>query len=179
MINERKAVTTSTILGDVISKLDVNAVGIASLAEWKGTKLEETALRLLPQACSVLVFAMEIYPEILDLVSPERIMGAASTNDLLDRHADFLSGRLTKAAYDVAIANGVAPAVLDQHASKADLVPWLLLVLAVLRVGGVRKLGRPAQIGAIAGGIALAIFVIVVGNSGGTLVFEHGVGVAK
>lgn len=98
---------------------------------------------------------------------------------LLAIAAALLATVTGQAAYDVAIANGVAPAVLDQHASKADLVPWLLLVLAVLRVGGVRKLGRPAQIGAIAGGIALAIFVIVVGNSGGTLVFEHGVGVAK
>jgi len=48
------------------------------------------------------VFAMEIYTEILDHSRPGRAMGQASLNDLLDRHADFLSGRLTKAAYDVA-----------------------------------------------------------------------------
>ncbi|MFC2016703.1 hypothetical protein ACFLUF_03210, partial [Chloroflexota bacterium] len=42
-----------------------------------------------------------IYPEILDLVSHEKIMGTASINDLLDRNADFLNGRLTKAAYDL------------------------------------------------------------------------------
>jgi len=105
MSNKQKTDTASSILQDLISKLDVDEVGIASLAEWKGTKLEETALKLLPQARSVIVFAMEIYPEILDLTSPERIMGAASTNDLLDRNADFLSGRLTKAAYDVARAS--------------------------------------------------------------------------
>ena len=105
MSNKQKSDTASSIPQDLISKLDVDKVGIASLAEWKGTKLEETALKLLPQACSVLVFAMEIYPEILDLTSPERIMGAASTNDLLDRNADFLSGRLTKAAYDAARAS--------------------------------------------------------------------------
>ncbi len=95
MINDRKNVTA---LRDSISKLDVDAVGVASLVEWKGTKLEETALKLLPQARSVMVFAMEVYPEILDLTSPERITGAASTNDLLARNADFLAGRLTKAA---------------------------------------------------------------------------------
>ncbi len=102
MTNERK---TATALQDLISKLDVDAVGIASLAEWKGTKLEETALRLLPQARSVVIFVMEIYPEILDLTSPGRTMGVASMNDLLDRNADFLYGRLTKAAYDVARAS--------------------------------------------------------------------------
>ena len=104
MNNERKTTTTSTAWQDLTSKLDMDAVGVASLAEWKGTKLEETALKLLPQARSVVAFAMEIYPEILDLVSPQRIMGVASMNDLLDRQADFLNGRLTKAAYDIAKA---------------------------------------------------------------------------
>ncbi len=105
MSSEQKTVTASTTLLDLTSKLDADAVGIASLAEWKGTKLEETALKLLPQARSVMVFAMEIYPEILDLTSPGRMTGVASTNDLLDRNADFLSGRLTKAAYDVTKAS--------------------------------------------------------------------------
>ena len=104
MSSEPKPVTTSTILPDLISRLDVDTVGVASLAELKGTKLEESALRLLPQARSVVVFAMEIYPEILNLASPERIMGAASMNDLYNRNADFLNGRLTKASYDVAKA---------------------------------------------------------------------------
>lgn len=104
MSNERKTVTASTALLDLLPKLDTDAVGITSLAEWKGTKLEETALKLLPQAHSVVVFAMEIYPEVLDMASPERIMGIASMNDLLDRNVDFLSGRLTKASYDVAKA---------------------------------------------------------------------------
>jgi len=105
MTGERKTATTNTTLQDLISKLDVDAVGIASLAEWKGTKLEETALRLLPQARSVVVFAMEICPEILDLTSPERIMGVASLNDLLIGDANYLAGELTKAAYDAAKAS--------------------------------------------------------------------------
>ena len=105
MINEGKAATENAVLQDLISKLDVSAVGIASLAEWKGTKLEESALNLLPQARSVVVLAMEIYPEVLALTSPERITGAASLNDLLVSHADYLSGRLTEAADDVAKAS--------------------------------------------------------------------------
>jgi len=103
--DEQKTATASAALQAFLSKLDVDAVGIASLAEWKGTKLEETALRLLPQTRSVVVLAMEVYSEILDLTSPGRTTGAASTNDLLDRNADFLAGRLTKAAYDVAKAS--------------------------------------------------------------------------
>ena len=92
-------------LQEVLAELDVAAVGIASLSEWKGTKIEEAARKLLPEASSVIVFAMEIYPEVLDLTSPGRIMGEASFNDLMPRHAEFVCGRLTKAAYDVAKAS--------------------------------------------------------------------------
>lgn len=97
--------TDSTGLKDFLAKLDVDVVGVASLEDWKGTKLEETALKLLPQARSVVVFAMEIYREILDLASPGRAMGVTSLNDLLDANATFLNGRLTKASYDVARAS--------------------------------------------------------------------------
>lgn len=92
----------SAAVQDFLSKLDVDAVGVASLSDLKGSKLEETALRLLPEANSIVVFAMEIYPEILDHARPGRTTGLPSLNDLLDRNADFLSGRLTKAAYDIA-----------------------------------------------------------------------------
>lgn len=105
MINKQNPAVTNNMLRDLPSKLDVDAIGICSLAQWKGTELEETALRLLPQTRSVVVFIMEIYPEILDLASPQKVMGVASTNDLLARHADFLNGRLTKAAYDISKAS--------------------------------------------------------------------------
>ena len=84
------------------SELDADIMGVAALDDWKGTRLEETALRLLPQAKSVVVLAMEIYPEVLDLTSPERVTGAASANDLYAQHTDYINGRLSKAAYDVA-----------------------------------------------------------------------------
>ncbi len=101
---EQKTVTENTTIKDLISKLDVSTTGIASLAEWKGTKLEEKALRLLPQARSVVVLAMEVAQEVLDLGSTERITGAASLNDLVASDASYLYGRLTKAAYDIAKA---------------------------------------------------------------------------
>ncbi len=104
MADKQKTATANDILWDLIPKLDVNKVGIVRLSEWKGTKLEESALNLLPQAHSVVILAMEVYPEILDLVSVGRTTGAASLNDLLDSNAEFLSGRLTRAAYDIARA---------------------------------------------------------------------------
>jgi len=104
MPKRQKKTGLNTALQELISGLDVDAVGIAGPGEWKGTKLEESALALLPEAQSVVVFAMEIYPEILNHTRPGRAMGQASLNDLLARNADFLYGRLTKAAYDVAKA---------------------------------------------------------------------------
>jgi epoxyqueuosine reductase len=88
----------------VLPELEVDALGIASLDAWRGTRLEETALRLLPQTRSVIVFAMEISSEILNLTSPGKEMGTASLNDLFASDANYLYGRLTKAAYDVAKA---------------------------------------------------------------------------
>ena len=94
--------TESAIIQDYLTKVDVDLIGVSSLQDFKGTKLEEMALRLLPEAHSVAVFAMEVYPEILNHARPERTTGIASLNELLDRHQDFINGRLTKAAYDVA-----------------------------------------------------------------------------
>ncbi|MFH1560235.1 MAG: hypothetical protein ABID84_02330 [Chloroflexota bacterium] len=95
----------STALRDFISKLNVDAVGVVSLAEWKGTQLEESALRLLPQARSVVVLAMEVYREFLDLVSPGRVTGEASFNDLVEANSDFVNSKLTEASYGVARAS--------------------------------------------------------------------------
>ena len=105
MSEGQKTTTRNASLLDLLSRLDADAVGVARLANWKGTKLEEATLRLLPQARSVIVLAMEIYQEILDLAPPERITGAASLHDLYAYNADYLGGRLTKAAYDVAKAS--------------------------------------------------------------------------
>lgn len=87
---------------DVIAQLDVDVVGVVNIARWQGTRLDETAKKLLPRARSIVVLGMEVYPEVLNLVSPGRLTGAASMNDLLDRHAEFLSNRITKATYDFA-----------------------------------------------------------------------------
>ena len=44
---------------------------------------------------------MEVYPEILNLTTPERINGAASLNNLCFNRADYINSRETRAAYDL------------------------------------------------------------------------------
>ncbi len=101
MAGQQKSKTRDDVLKEIRVGSDADIVGVASLEKWKGTRLEETALRLLPQAKSVMVLAMEIYPEILDLSTPERITGAATLNNLLDQNAGYINGRLNKAVFDI------------------------------------------------------------------------------
>jgi uncharacterized membrane protein len=84
-----------------------------------------------------------------------------------------------QAAYDAALELGRAPSLLDGHAQDADLVPWLMLLVLALRTGGAARFGRGAVVASVVAGLLLAGFVIAVGRSGGVLVYEHAVGVAR
>jgi epoxyqueuosine reductase len=98
---QQESSSWDAILEEIKAGSEVDTIGTAALKDWKGTRLEETAQRLLPQAKSIVVMAMEIYPEILDLASPERITGAASLNDVFDQNAEYINGRLNEAVYDI------------------------------------------------------------------------------
>lgn len=102
MTRQSKTDNTRTILQDTLAKLDVDAVGIAGLSDWKGTKLEETARSLLPEAQSVVVLAIEISSEALDLSTHSRTFGAPSMNDLLNAETDYINSRLNGAAFNFA-----------------------------------------------------------------------------
>lgn len=67
--------------------------------------------------------------------------------------------------------------LLDTHADYANLVPWLLLLLVGARALAPVKLGRWAHGVTIGLGFAMGAFIMVVGWTGGQLVYEHGVGV--
>ena len=85
-----------------LAKLDVDMVGVVRTSDLKNMPLGTAALKLLPSARSIVVVGLEIYPEFLELTSPERTMGSANLNDLYRRHTDILAGRLTGAVYNVA-----------------------------------------------------------------------------
>jgi len=98
---KNKAVKIDTKVQEALTNLDVDMVGVVRIDEIKGTKLAKDALKLLPSVKSIVVMGMEIYPEFLNLTSPERVMGTANFNELYRRHTDILGGRLTGAAYDI------------------------------------------------------------------------------
>jgi len=101
MTNLQKKNSPKTAGKDMLAGLDSDIIGVTNLEQWKDSRLEETVLKLLPETRSIVVFGLEIHREILDLSSPSRIQGAASTTDLLNTDSQHLSGRLTRTAYDI------------------------------------------------------------------------------
>ena len=81
---------------------DVDLIGVVAVESTMGTPLYESARALLPGARSLVVFGMEVYPEVLDLVEPEKVMGEASARDLYAPHLDYLNGRMNRAIYELA-----------------------------------------------------------------------------
>ena len=104
-VDSRDIAGASAGVQDFLSRLDVDLVGVARLDDSGGGKLEEQARKLLPGTRSVVVMALEVYPEFLDLATSQRTMGTANLNDLLRGHTEYLGGRLTRAAYDIARAS--------------------------------------------------------------------------
>ncbi len=94
-----------TKVQETLARLDVDMVGVVRIDALKKNKLAQAAQKLLPSVKSIVVFGMEIYPEFLELTSPERAMGTPNLNELLTRHNEYLRGRLLKAGYDVAKAS--------------------------------------------------------------------------
>lgn len=89
---------------EALSRIDVDMVGVASLAEPSDQRLVAAAKRLLPSARSVVVVANEVYPEVLAHSTPVKTMGEGALRDILAPHFDFLDGRLCVAVYAVAKA---------------------------------------------------------------------------
>ncbi|OGO17629.1 MAG: hypothetical protein A2Z15_01470 [Chloroflexi bacterium RBG_16_50_11] len=111
---KKRAAKIDTKVQETMEKLEVDMAGVASLDDLKGMRLEEDALKLLPSVKSIVVLGMEVFPEFLDLTSPERQAGTANLNDIYNRHVDYLRGRLNKAVYDIA---------LDSHRAGLEALP--------------------------------------------------------
>ncbi len=93
---------SSQAVQEVMPRLEADLVGVASLAEIKDEEIIRKIRKLLPSANSMVMIGMEIYPEFLDRVRPQRVTGAITMNDLLERHMEYLGSRLNAASYTIA-----------------------------------------------------------------------------
>jgi epoxyqueuosine reductase len=82
------------------NKLDVELIGVASVDESTSKEFKDRAISLLPGAKSVVVFAKEIYKEVVSLLGPSKEAGEAERGELLGSHTDYLNGRLNRAVHD-------------------------------------------------------------------------------
>ena len=81
---------------------DADVFGVAAVEDTRGTPLYDGATSLMPDARSIAVVGVEVFPEVVGLVEPQRQMGEVSANDLYPPHLDYLNGRLNRAIYDLA-----------------------------------------------------------------------------
>ncbi len=87
-------------LQEMKGKLGVELLGVAPLNASK--ELKRQAEELLPGARSVVVLAKEIFKEVVDHLDAGKGIGEAAPSDFMGPHSEYLGGRLTKAAYDLA-----------------------------------------------------------------------------
>jgi uncharacterized membrane protein len=93
--------------------------------------------------------------------------------------ASFIGTVTGQAAFDAAIERGANAEVLRLHSDKGDLVPWVMFIVVFMRTVGVLKLGRRAQIASVVLGVLVWMLIWQVGDTGGELVYRHGVGVER
>jgi len=90
---------------DSLARLEVDMVGVARVADLPDARMKKAIESLLPGAKSMVVVGMEIWPEFLDLTSPEMTAGGFNMNDIYQQHNGYIQGKLSKAVYDIAKAS--------------------------------------------------------------------------
>ncbi|HEX2965451.1 MAG TPA: 4Fe-4S binding protein [Syntrophorhabdaceae bacterium] len=81
---------------------EIDLAAAVTLESAGSLELRQRASALLPTAVSVVVFAKEIYEEIVDLLVPINQAGETHGGDLLPMHSDYLNGRLNRAVHGLA-----------------------------------------------------------------------------
>jgi len=82
-------------------KFDLDLLGVSPINDDSPEEIRSSAALLLPDARTVIVFGKEIYKELVDLIKPSKVVGAAEHAALLKPHYNYLNSRLTKAIYDL------------------------------------------------------------------------------
>ena len=92
---------TTGELDGLLESVEADTVGVARLEDWKGTPLWNKAEKLLPGARSVVVLAMEVFPEVVKHLTSETQVGEMALRDLYDANADLIKDRLNWQAYKI------------------------------------------------------------------------------
>jgi epoxyqueuosine reductase QueG len=82
-----------------IRDMEVDMTGVVSLEDCKDTPLWHDARELLPGSRSVVVMALEVFPEVVKFLVSKRLVGEMALHDLQRRNVEVVNGRLDWEAY--------------------------------------------------------------------------------
>ena len=89
----------SADLDNLLSGLKVDKIGITRLDDWKDTPLWDKARKLLPGAKSMVVLAMELFPETVNHITSRTLTGDIALRDLYLANSEVVSGHLDWEGY--------------------------------------------------------------------------------
>jgi epoxyqueuosine reductase len=89
-------------LQEMKDRFEMELAGAVTLEGAGSPELEQRISPLLPSARSVVVFAKEIYQEVVDLLREGNEAGETHGGDLLVMHSEYLNGRLNRAVHELA-----------------------------------------------------------------------------
>ncbi|UCH42164.1 MAG: epoxyqueuosine reductase [Dehalococcoidales bacterium] len=85
----------------LLEGVEVDKVGVVKLEDTRDTPIYEKTRSLLPDAKSIIILALEVFPEVVKYLVSERKVGEITLRDLYNRNAELVSGRLDWEAYKV------------------------------------------------------------------------------
>ena len=94
-------VTVKNKLNEILEGIDVDKIGVVKLDDWKDTPIYESAKRLLPEAKSIIVLALQVFPEVVKYLTSQRKVGEMVLSDLFSRNTEVANGHLDWEAYKI------------------------------------------------------------------------------
>jgi len=91
-----------SFLDEMKDRLDIDLAGAAAVDDTGSPELRRRVSPLMPTARSVVVFAKEIYQEVVDLLRPSSEAGQAHGWDLLPMLSEYLNGRVNRGVHELA-----------------------------------------------------------------------------
>ncbi len=91
-----------SFLEEMKDRLNVELIGVASVAKSGSVDLKRYANALLPGAKSVVVLGKEIFQEMVALLGTSKEVGEAFSGDYFVTHTEYINGRLTNAVHGMA-----------------------------------------------------------------------------
>ena len=89
-------------LDEMKERFGMDLAGATTIDSAGSPELQRRVSPLLPAARSVVVFAKEIYQEVVDLLRAGNEAGEAHGGDLLPTHSEYLNGRLNRGVHELA-----------------------------------------------------------------------------